>query len=365
MCRSHSITTWIDGTARLSPSHTPALSGQIEIRAAKLAPCLEIHPRYAPRRRPSVSLYVLPLVLCAMLLVLLVRVTALLFRTIRGAIAIQSAEFQVQPSVVRPGEGMRVWARVIPRSDQPLSVHAALTCTMFDHKERRLYSNDVTLAPIVGRPGEYAVFLTMPAYALRTGVVGDELSNLFSEDAHRLLVFWSVELEVRRPDDADPILKDTISVEVPEGKVLEPDRAYVERLIVDTCSAMHSDLVFNWLVQVAASDGVIVPRERELLHYVLAAAHNVTDPAAADARIAVEMRRDLQLDPHVLRKHLPPETLLAFYRFLYAMAWRDGHLDGREHDFLVDVLDKFGLDGPTVTEVEREVLRDMAQHAIH
>src|ERR1043165_6714419 len=122
-----------------------------------------------------------------MLLVLLVRITALLYRTIRKNVVIQHAEFQVQPSVVRPGEGMRVWARVIPRGTRPLAVRAALTCTMFDHKERRLYSNDVSLAPVVGRPDEYAVFVHMPAYALRTGVVGDELSNLFSEDAHRLL----------------------------------------------------------------------------------------------------------------------------------------------------------------------------------
>ena len=87
------------------------------------------------------------------------------------------------------------------------------------------------------------------------------------------------------------------------------------------------------------------------------------DPAAADARIAAEMRRDLSLDPLVLRKNLPPETLAAFYRFLYAMAWRDGWMDGREHGFLVDVLDEFGLDAATVHEIEREVLYGIARPA--
>lgn len=311
------------------------------------------------------ALFVLPLVLCAILLVLFVRVAVGLVRGLTRWLSVGRTEFTATPRSVRPGEGIRIWARVVPRGRRTLDVRATLTCTMFDHRERRLYANTIALAPVVGRSHEYAAFATMPAYALRTGVVGDELSKLFSEDAHRVLVFWSVDFEVRTSPGAAPIVKKQLPVDVPEGRKLEPDRTYVERLIVETCGAMHSDLVFNWLVQVAASDGVIVPQERDLLHYVLRAVHHVDDPRAADARIEAEMRRDLQLDPFVLRKHLPPETLVAFYRFLYAMAWRDGFLDGREHNFLVDVLEKFGLDHGTVEEIEREVLRGMAQNAIH
>ena len=55
--------------------------------------------------------------------------------------------------------------------------------------------------------------------------------------------------------------------------------------------------------------------------------------------------------------------MVSLYRFLYAMAWRDGNLDGREHNFLVDVLEKFGLDAATVQQVEREVVEGVARHA--
>lgn len=311
-----------------------------------------------------VSLFFLPLALIVVLVTLLVALAGAVIRALRAAITVRSAEFQVTPDVVRPGEGMRVWAKVAPRGDAPLYVRASLTCTMFDHRARHLYSNTHNLTSVYGRPNEFACFVQMPAYALRSGVVGDELSTLFSEDAHRLLIFWSMDLEACLVSDGSVLLRESIPVDVPEGRPLQADRSYMERLIVETCGAMHSDLVFNWLVQLAMSDGQIDPRERQLLHDVLRQAHAVFDPANADARIAVEMQRDLQLDPEVLRKHLPPEALLAFYRFLYAMAWRDGHMDGREHGFLVDVLEKFGLDAPIVKEVEREVLRGMGQHAL-
>ncbi len=310
------------------------------------------------------SLFFLPLALIVVLVALLVALAGAVYRSLRAALLIKSADFQVTPDVVKPGEGIRVWANVVPRGTTGLYARASLTCTMFDHRARHLYSNTHNLTSVYGRPNEFACFVQMPAYALRTGVVGAELSTLFSEDAHRLLIFWSMDLEVCLVSDGTVLLRESIPVEVPEGRPLQADRSYMERLIVETCGAMHSDLIFNWLVQLAMSDGSVDPRERELLHDVLRAAHGVADRATADARIAVEGQRDLQLDPIVLRKHLPPETLLAFYRFLYAMAWRDGQLDGREHGFLVDVLEKFGLDASTVKEVEREVLRGMGQHAL-
>jgi uncharacterized membrane protein YebE (DUF533 family) len=63
----------------------------------------------------------------------------------------------------------------------------------------------------------------------------------------------------------------------------------------------------------------------------------------------------------VLQKHLPQEALVSFYRFLCAMAWRDGNLDGREHNFLMDVLEKFGLDPDVARQVEQEVTHGMAR----
>jgi uncharacterized tellurite resistance protein B-like protein len=311
-----------------------------------------------------VFFFILPLALLGILAVLAVVIAAAVFRAFRSALALRRAEFQITPDVLRPGEGMRVWARVLASGTEPLAVRAALTCTMLDHRPRRLYENAHALIPMYDRPGEYAVFMQTPAYALRTGAVGDELSKLFSEDAHRLLISWSVDFEVVRARRPDVVLARTsIPVEVPEGQPLQADRAYMDQLIVATCRSMHSDLVFNWMVRLASADGAVDPRERQLLHEVLAASFGVMDVETADARIAVEMQRDLQVDPVVLRKHLPEEAMLSLYRFLYAMAWRDGQLDGREHNFLIDVLEKFGLDAATVQKVEREVMEGLARHA--
>ncbi len=99
------------------------------------------------------------------------------FRALRSALALRRAEFQIMPEVIRPGEGMRVWARVLASGTEPLVVRAALTCTMLDHRPRRLYENVHTLIPVYARPDEHAVFVQMPAYALRSGAVGDELSS--------------------------------------------------------------------------------------------------------------------------------------------------------------------------------------------
>jgi uncharacterized tellurite resistance protein B-like protein len=313
----------------------------------------------------AVTLFLLPLALLLILLVLFVAMAAAIVRAVGSALALARAEFQVAPEVVRPGEGMRVWARAAARGGKPIVARASLVCSMLDHREKRLYANTHTLTPVFGKPDELVAFVNVPAYALRSGAVGDELSNLFSEDAHRLLVFWSVDFEIALASAPDvAIARSSIPIEVPEGRALKADRAFVEGMIVETCRAMHSDLVLNWLVRLAASDGVVHPAERALLHQVLREAHGIADPAAADARIAVEQKRDLSVDAATIRQHLPPDTLVAFYRFLYAMAWRDGQIDGREHNFLVHVLEKFGLDARDVSAVEREVMHGLGRSAL-
>lgn len=311
------------------------------------------------------TLFLLPLALLVILFGLLAGLGVALVRAVRTAMVLGRAEFQIAPQVARPGEGIRIWARVTSRSGEPVVVRASLACTMFDHRARKLYANVHELTPMFGQPSELVAFATLPRYALRTGAVGAELSNLFSEDAHRLLVAWSVDYEVALASSPSRVLvRSSIPLEVPEGRPLEPDRSYMERLVVDTCRSMHSEIVLNWLVKLAAADGVIHPAERALLHHILRDAHGITTPEAADARIAVEMKRELEVDVTILRKHVPPEARLELYRFLYAMAWRDGSIDGREHNFLVTVLDKFGLDRSVVAQVEREVMQGAARHAM-
>lgn len=284
-------------------------------------------------------------------------------RALRTALTVGRSTFQVTPHTARPGSGLRVTAHVEPRWGRRVTVRAVLTCTLFDHRPRALYRHSVDLAPIENSPFDHAAFVRIPAIALRTGVVGDTLSNLFSEDAHRLLVSWSLDIEVRDADQLDRVLLlEAVPIEVPEGRPLQPDATYMDALIVEACAATHSDLLLNAMVRLAASDGVIDPRERTMLHDLLRSSEGLTDPAAADARIAVELRRNVEVDASLLRKHIPARQLASAYRLLYAMAWRDGQLDGREHAFLLDVLSRFGLDRSTVSEIERDILAHYGAH---
>ncbi|MEO7327917.1 MAG: TerB family tellurite resistance protein [Minicystis sp.] len=307
-------------------------------------------------------LFVLPLALLTILFALALTLAGSLIRALRSALVLRRAEFQIAPEQIRPGEGMRVWARVMPTGRKPVAVRARLTCTLLDHHPHRLYENVHQLAPVYDRPDEFAAFALMPTYALRSGAVGDDLSRLFSPDAHRLLVSWSVDFEVVSADRPDHVLaRSSIPVDVPEGKPLKDDRAYMDQLLIETCIAMHSDLVFNWMVRVAGIDGHIAVEERHLLHEVLNATFGIGDSETAEARIAVEMQRDLRIDPRFLRRHLPEHARLSLYRFLYAMAMRDGTLHDREHGFLLEVLDKFGLPPALIRQVEQEVLHGMAR----
>ncbi|MFO0756392.1 MAG: TerB family tellurite resistance protein [Byssovorax sp.] len=307
-------------------------------------------------------LFVLPLSLLVILVALALALAVSLARALRSAFLLRKVELQISPEELRPGEGMRVFARVLPIGQRPVTVRARLTCTLLDHAPRVLYENTHELAPVHDRPNEFAAFVLMPAYALRTGAVGGELSRLFSPDAHRLLVSWSVDFEVALAERPKAVLaRASIPVHVPEGKALKDDRGYMDQLLVETCQAMHSDLVFNWMVRVAGADGTVVPAERQLLHEVLSATFGIRDPETADARIAVELKRDLSVDPRFLRRHLPEPARLSLYRFLYAMAMRDGAMHGAEHGFLLEVLDRFGLDPNVVRAVEGEVLRGTAR----
>jgi len=307
----------------------------------------------------SISIFLLPVAVAVILAVLLVLLGAALTQKVRGLILVGHVDLHVDATVLRPGDGTRVLAHVVTRRT-PLAVRAKLVCTMFDHRARPIYESTHGLANVIGQPEAYAAYLRLPPYALRTGTVGAELSNLFSPDAHRLFVSWTVELEVSPANAAaDVLVHRVITIDVPEGRVLVPDRAVMDRVILESCAAMHSDLVFNWLVHMADADGTIAVSEQALLRDVLCAMHGIDDPAEADQRIAIELSRKLDLDPVALRKHVPLHALRSLYRLLYAMAWRDGQLDGREHNMLIDTLEKFGLDGAAVRDIEREVLCEL------
>jgi uncharacterized tellurite resistance protein B-like protein len=312
-----------------------------------------------------VSLFVLPIALLALLLVLLLVLSRAVFGALRSALLLQRVRFSVNPPTARPGTGVRVTAEVVPRGSRLLSVRAVLACTLFDYRPRELYRLAVELSPVHGRPHELAAFVRIPSQALRSGVVGDGLSQLFSEDAHRLLVSWSLDLEVRDGGADGALLHvDTIPLEVPEGRPLQPDRGYMDALLGQVCAETHSELLFNWMVRLALVDGTLSAPERDLLLELLRNAYGITDPAEADARIQAELRRQVEVDPTLLRNHFPPERLAAVYRFLFAMAWRDGTLDGREHSFLRATLERFGLDRQTVASLEREVLVGYGRHAL-
>jgi uncharacterized tellurite resistance protein B-like protein len=231
---------------------------------------------------------------------------------------------------------------------------------MFDHRARTLLAKQVRLSPVDSRGSHaYVGRVRVPPHALRTGAVGDKLSTLFSEEAHRLLVSWTVAFEVVSPSGT-VLARRSKALPVPEGKELRPDKEFMRHLVVDTVAALQDDMLINWLVQLAARDGQIAESERQLLHEVLRTAHGISDPAAADARIEAERRKQVSIEPALFREHVPREKRAAFYQALYALAWRDGVVDRREQEFLDDALRRFGLDYAQKREAELGVLREAA-----
>ncbi len=311
------------------------------------------------------AIYLLTLLGAVLLAALLGAMMLGAFRLLRRWLTVARAEFTVTPRNARPGEEIQATAHVVSRGDRKLVVHATLTCTMFDHRARDLFAQTVPMTEVDGQPGRYAVKLHLPDCALRTGTIGDDLSDLFSEDARRLLVFWSVRFDVSPSERPGTVFaRHVVAVHVPEGKPLQTDQAYMNQLVVETFAALKDDMILNWLVKMAARDDVITDSERTFLHDLLATSHGIRDAAAADARIDDELNRQIEIDPVLLRKHISADARLSFYRLLYAVAWRDGSLDKREHKFLIDSLQTFGLDRSEVAEVEREVLRGMAASSL-
>lgn len=305
------------------------------------------------------SLYLLPLTMLA----LAAAAGWLIYTWIVGGLKrsqfIASAHFDVQPRSVKAHDTLTLTASVKPKAG-PLKVRAVLVCALMEHRERRVHAHVYPL----GGSGDLKLEIQMPDEALRSGVVGNELSNLFSEDVHRALVSWYVLFEVVAEKTGEVILEERVAITVPEGHALTADRRALEQIIVEKCKNMHDDMVLNWLVHLAAADGTISEAERRLLREILVVAHEAPDDAAADARIEKERGRELGMDVLLLKQHMPPESLDEFYRLLYAMAWRDGSIAQNERTFLDTAMRKIGMDKYRVNELEREVLADVAAHSI-
>jgi tellurite resistance protein len=305
------------------------------------------------------SVYLLPLALSLLVLGAAWVLSQWVRRRIRRALFVKSASFDAQPRTLGAHDKLTLTAKVSPARGHRLTVQGVVACALLEHRERCIHEHAYEMTG----DKELRVDVSMPGEMLKSGVVGDELPSMFSEDVHWALIQWFAEFRVRAEDDR-VVLTHRIPLNVPVGRALTPDRRALEEIIVEKCTTMHSDLVLNWLVHLANADGGIGKEERELLRHVLEAAHGVHGEAEADQRIAEELQKKVGIDPLVVRQHMPPHMLNEFYRLLYAMAWRDGAVAQKERALLNDAIQQIGLDKYRVDELEREILADVAAHSI-
>lgn len=305
------------------------------------------------------SVYLLPLALSLLVLGAAWVLGQWVRRRIRRALFVKSASFDAQPRTLGAHDKLTLTANVTPVGGHRLRVQGVVACALLEHRERRIHEHAYDMTG----DKELRVEVTMPSEMLKSGVVGDELTSLFSEDVHWALIQWFVEFRVYAEDDSE-VHTHRILLDVPVGRALTANRRALEEIIVEKCTTMHSDLVLNWLVHLAHADGGIGNEEHELLRHVLEATQGIHGKAEADRRIAEELQKKVGIDTLVVRQHMPPHMLNEFYRLLYAMAWRDGGVAKSERAFLNDAIQKIGLDKYQVEELEREILADVAAHTI-
>ena len=115
-------------------------------------------------------------------------------------------------------------------------------------------------------------------------------------------------------------------------------------------------MLFNWLVHLAACDGAVTSAERRFLHELLEEMTGMAADSETDARVEQELRRRLVIDDVFLRRYVPMEARLEFYRALFTLARCDGALHQREQEFLAEALKVFQLTTDDVKPVEAEVI---------
>jgi uncharacterized tellurite resistance protein B-like protein len=276
------------------------------------------------------------------------------FRFLRRLATLRRARFTVSAREARPGDTIEASAQVVPRSSRAVTVEARLTCTMFDHRAHELYSSKRPMLPAASAPHQYSAALVLPPYALQTGRMGDKSPNPFSEHAHRMLVVWTVDFEVRSARGT-LLHRRSHAFEVPRGRRLKTHLRRMSLLAIDTFSSTRNDMLFNWLVHLAACDGPITPSERTLLYELLSEMDGMTDLEEAVTRVERELQRRLVIDDVFLHRYVPMEARLEFYRALYTLALSDGPLHELEKTFLAESLKSFGLNKDDVKQIEGEV----------
>ena len=295
--------------------------------------------------------YLFGLALCLIPLTLVAGTLQAAFELARRLVTLRVATFSVSATTLRPGDKIEARARVLPRGARKVTVHARLTCTMFDHRSHRLYASSLVMVPSPADGHAYAVSLRLPDYALRTGLVGDSPHD---GNTRRMLVVWTVDFQVRAADGT-VLRRASRGFEVPRGRRPKTHLRRISLLAIDTFSSIRNDMLFNWLVHLAACDGAITSAERRFLHDLLEEMTGMTDGPDTDARVEQELRRRLVIDDVFLRRYVPMEARLEFYRALYTLARSDGAVHQRELEFLDQAMKVFKLAAEDVKTIEAEV----------
>jgi DnaJ-domain-containing protein 1 len=299
------------------------------------------------------AVYLFGLALCLIPLTLAVGTLQAVHGLARRLMTLRKATFTVSTRTARPGDKLEARAHVVPRGSRSITVHARITCTMFDHRSHRLYESSRIMRPAPGAAHEYVAALILPEYALRTGLVGDNSPNA-SATARRMLVVWTIDFEVRAAGGT-VLHESSCGLDVPRGRRPKTHLRRMSLLAIDTFSSIRNDMLFNWLVHLAACDGAITSAERRFLHDLLEEMTGMSASGEADARIELELQRRLVIDDVFLQRYVPLEARLEFYRALYTLALCDGALHQREQDFLAEALKVFRLTPNDVKPVEGEV----------
>lgn len=201
-------------------------------------------------------------------------------------------------------------------------------------------------------PHDYVAKLTLPDYALRTGLVGDQSPDAV-EGGRRMLVAWTVDFEVRSATGR-VLCRESRGLDVPRGRRPKTHLRRMSLLAIDTFTSIRNDMLLNWLVHLAICDGAVAPAERRFIHDLLEEMAGMAASAYTDARIEHEKQRRLVIDDLFLGRYLPMESRLEFYRALHGLARCDGAANPQEEEFLAGAAKTFRLTDDDVKRVRRE-----------
>ena len=304
----------------------------------------------------QLAVYLFGVALCLIPLTLAVGSLQAAYRVARRLLTLRTAVFTVSVKRARPGDAIEVRAHVVPRSSRSVTVYARLTCTMFDHRSHELYASRRAMRSHGTAAHHYTASLRLPDYALRTGLVGDKKGPSSDQGARRMLVVWTVDFEVRAAGGT-VLHRRSRGLAVPRGRRPKTHLRRMSLLAIDTFTSIRNDMLFNWLTHLAACDGPVHPAERQFLHDLLEEMAGMAASADADVLIEQELQRRLIIDDMFLRRYVPLEARLEFYRALYLMARCDEtRLRPQELDFLGEARKVFGLSSDDVRAIQGELV---------